>query len=81
MTTIHSTQRLEEPLLKHDNSRFIQLPYKYPELQKAYDVQESSFWTAKEIDYSAWNARTVTMDDGPLFEIVDTLYHDPNSFT
>ena len=51
--------RLEEPLLLEDNSRFTQLPYKYPELQKAYDIQEGSFWTAKEIDYSSdlddWN--------------------------
>ena len=48
-----SNQRFEEPLLKEDNSRFTQLPYKFPALQKAYDVQEGSFWTAKEIDYSA----------------------------
>jgi len=48
-----SNKRFEEPLLKEDNSRFTQLPYKFPKLQKAYDVQEGSFWTAKEIDYGA----------------------------
>ena len=45
--------RLEEPLLTEDNTRFTQLPIKYPELQQAYEAHESMFWTAKEIDYSA----------------------------
>jgi ribonucleotide reductase beta subunit family protein with ferritin-like domain len=45
--------RLPEPLLMEDNSRFVQLPYKYPKLQKMYDLHESMFWSAKEIDYSA----------------------------
>ena len=45
--------RYEEPLLQEDNSRFVQLPYKYPELQKMYELHESMFWSAKEIDYSS----------------------------
>lgn len=45
--------RIEEPLLKEDNSRFTQLPYKFPRLQDAYNIQEASFWTAKEIDYAS----------------------------
>lgn len=45
--------RLDEPLLNEDNTRFTQLPIKYPELQQAYEAHESMFWTAKEIDYSA----------------------------
>ena len=45
--------RLPEPLLARDNSRFIQLPLRFPELQKAYEAHESAFWTAKEIDYTA----------------------------
>ena len=54
------TTRRPEPLLNEDNSRFSQLPYKYPEIQKAYEDHESAFWTAKEIDYAAdvkdWNS-------------------------
>ena len=46
-------QRLEEPILTEDNTRFIQLPIKFPRLQEAYDTHESMFWSAKEIDYSA----------------------------
>ena len=46
-------QRFEEPLLKEDNSRFTQLPIKFPALQKAYENHESMFWSAKEIDYAA----------------------------
>lgn len=47
------TTRLPEPLLKEDNSRFSQLPYQFPMLQEAYNVHESAFWTAGEIDYAA----------------------------
>ena len=42
-----------EPLLIPDETRFTQLPIKYPTLQKAYETHESMFWTAKDIDYSA----------------------------
>jgi ribonucleotide reductase beta subunit family protein with ferritin-like domain len=55
-----TTERLEEPLLTEDNTRFTQLPIKYPELQKAYETHESMFWSSKEIDYPAdladWNS-------------------------
>ena len=47
------SERKEEPLLTIDNTRFTQLPYKFPKIQEAYDLQEASFWTAKEIDYGA----------------------------
>lgn len=50
MTT---SNRFTEPLLQEDNTRFTQLPIKYPRLQEAYETHESMFWTAKEIDYSA----------------------------
>ena len=54
-----TTDRFEEPLMKDDNRRYTQLPYKFPMLQNAYDIQEKCFWTAKEINYSAdlddWN--------------------------
>ena len=46
-------ERLREPLLTEDNSRFTQLPVKYAKLQNAYDIAEGMFWTAKEIDYAA----------------------------
>jgi len=46
-------ERLREPLLTEDNSRFTQLPVKYTKLQNAYDIAEGMFWTAKEIDYAA----------------------------
>jgi len=45
--------RLEEPLLTEDNTRFIQLPIKYPELHKAYENHSAMFWSHKEIDYIA----------------------------
>lgn len=52
--------RFEEPLLIEDNTRFTQFPIKFPRLQHAYEIQESMFWSAKEIDYSAdisdWNS-------------------------
>jgi ribonucleoside-diphosphate reductase beta chain len=55
-----STKRFLEPLLSEDTNRYTQLPYKYPELQKAYEIAEATFWTAKEIPYSDdlndWNS-------------------------
>jgi ribonucleotide reductase beta subunit family protein with ferritin-like domain len=47
------SQRLPEPLLYKDNSRFTQFPLKYPDLQEAYTNHESMFWVAREIDYHA----------------------------
>ena len=46
-------QRLEEPLLTDDNSRYTQLPLKWPAIQQAYENHQSMFWTAKDIDYQA----------------------------
>ncbi len=46
-------QRLEEPLLTDDNSRYTQLPLKWPVIQQAYENHQSMFWTAKDIDYQA----------------------------
>ena len=47
------SKRLPEPLLTPDNTRFTQLPIKYPSLQGLYEKHESMFWSAKEIDYQA----------------------------
>ena len=46
-----TTNRLPEPLLIEDNTRFTQLPIKFPKLQQAYELHESMFWSAKEIPY------------------------------
>jgi ribonucleotide reductase beta subunit family protein with ferritin-like domain len=66
-------ERLIEPLLTEDNSRFTQLPVKYPRIQQAYDTVEGMFWTAKEIDYSAdindWN----TLSDNERYFIEHIL--------
>ena len=49
-----SNQRLREPLLEDDSSElYVQLPVKYQELQDMYWKAESTFWSSKEIDYSA----------------------------
>jgi ribonucleotide reductase beta subunit family protein with ferritin-like domain len=45
--------RQPEPILLEDNTRFTQLPLKYPQLQEAFEIHESMFWSFKEIDYSA----------------------------
>lgn len=37
------SERKEEPLLTIDNTRFTQLPYKFPRIQEAYDLQEVRF--------------------------------------
>ena len=68
MSTILNNTRQEEPLLIEDNTRFIQLPIKYKKLQDMYDIAEATFWTSKEIDYSAdlsdWDSLT---DDEKYF--------------
>ena len=51
--SVEKIKRLYEPLLEGDNSRFTQLPIKYPTLQKAYKNHQSMFWTEDEIDYAA----------------------------
>ena len=47
------TSRQIEPILTEDNSRFVQFPIKYHELQDAFEKHEAAFWSFKEIDYSA----------------------------
>ena len=53
-------KRFEEPILTENNLRFTQFPIMYPLLQNAYEIHESMFWSAKEIDYQAdindWNS-------------------------
>ena len=40
-----SETRKQEPIFETDNNRFTQLPYKYPEIQKAYEKAENAFWS------------------------------------
>jgi ribonucleoside-diphosphate reductase beta chain len=42
----------DEFLLSESESRFVLFPIKYPDIWEAYERQEKSFWTAKEIDLS-----------------------------
>lgn len=45
----------QEPILKADNSRFVNFPPnpKYQDLWDLYEKHESAFWRAQEIDYTA----------------------------
>lgn len=71
MSTI--SQRLPEPLLEEDNTRFTQLPIKYQILQEAYENHESMFWTAKEIDYQADYSDFMSLNDGEKMFIENIL--------
>jgi ribonucleoside-diphosphate reductase beta chain len=50
---------MEEPILKSNPNRFIIFPIQHDDLWKMYKNQQSSFWTAEEIDLSEdlthWN--------------------------
>lgn len=41
-----------EPLLNPENNRYTVHPIKYADIWDAYENQQASFWTAKEIDFS-----------------------------
>jgi ribonucleotide reductase beta subunit family protein with ferritin-like domain len=68
-----NNKRKMEPLLVDDNSRFTQLPYKYPDIQKMYDIQETAFWTAKEINFTADYKDWVELSDNERFFIEHIL--------
>jgi ribonucleoside-diphosphate reductase subunit M2 len=42
----------DEPLLQPDDSRFVILPVKYPDLYALYKKAVSSFWVSEEVDLS-----------------------------
>lgn len=50
---------MEEPILKSNPNRFVIFPIQHDDLWKMYKNQQSSFWTAEEIDLSEdlthWN--------------------------
>lgn len=56
----YQKNRYDEPLLKEDNTRFVQFPIRYQSLQDAYEKHEAAFWSSKEIDYNSdindWNS-------------------------
>lgn len=66
-------KRFIEPLLIEDNTRFTQLPIKFPKLQEAYDIHESMFWSAKEIDYVADLNDWMTLSDNEKYFIEHIL--------
>jgi ribonucleoside-diphosphate reductase beta chain len=68
-----SNTRLPEPLLTEDNTRFTQLPIKYPLLQNAFEIHESMFWTAKEIDYTSDLESWETLNENEKFFIEHIL--------
>jgi len=53
---------MTEPLLLPDDSRFVVLPVKYPDLYDMYKKAVSSFWVSEEVDLSGdisdWNKLT-----------------------
>jgi len=53
---------MTEPLLEPDDSRFVVLPVKYPDLYALYKKAVSSFWVSEEVDLSGdlgdWNKMT-----------------------
>ena len=42
----------KELLLSPEESRFVIFPIKYDEIWNSYKLQQTSFWTAEEIDFS-----------------------------
>ena len=42
-----------EPLLDPKENRLALFPLKYPEIWKAYEIQQAAFWTSGEIDFSS----------------------------
>ncbi len=65
--------RKSEPILTGDNSRFTQLPVRFPWLQEAYQVHESMFWSSGEIDYSADYDDWLSLTDEERFFIEHIL--------
>jgi ribonucleotide reductase beta subunit family protein with ferritin-like domain len=65
--------RLSEPILIEDNTRFTQLPIKFKELQDMYWIAESTFWSAKEIDYGADLSDWETLSEDEKYFIENIL--------
>ena len=42
----------KEPILEHDNGRFVVLPVKYEDFYSMYKKAVASFWTVEEVDLS-----------------------------
>lgn len=50
--------KLDEPILKDQLSRFTMFPVRYHDLFEKYKVAQSALWTAEEVDYSAGKNQT-----------------------
>ncbi|MEH0157914.1 ribonucleoside-diphosphate reductase small subunit [Limibacter armeniacum] len=46
------SERIEEPILKENNDRFVLFPIQHADIWEFYKKAEASFWTAEEIDLS-----------------------------
>ena len=66
-------KRFVEDILIEDNTRFTQLPIKYNDLQDMYWIAESTFWSSKEIDYSADLSDWETLTDQEKYFIENIL--------
>jgi ribonucleoside-diphosphate reductase beta chain len=60
--TLTGKKKKEEPLLKHNPSRFVIFPIQHDKVWEIYKKAEGSFWTAEELDLSKdrvhWDALT-----------------------
>lgn len=68
-----STERLYEPILNGNNSRFTQFPIKYPDIHELYERSEANFWSSKEIDYKADLKDWVSLTDDERYFIEHIL--------
>lgn len=50
---IHSTNIVEEPILKSNPNRFVLFPIQHNDIWQMYKDQQASIWTAEEIDLSS----------------------------
>jgi len=50
---IHSTNIMEEPILKSNPNRFVLFPIQHNDIWQMYKDQQASIWTAEEIDLSS----------------------------
>lgn len=66
--------KMPEPLLVNDHSRFVVFPIKYDQIWRMYKLAQSSFWTAEEIsftqkDLDEWNR----LDDNTKYFLENQL--------
>jgi len=52
-SVLPANQKLEEPILKENDSRFVLFPIEHDDIWQMYKTQAASFWTAEELDLEA----------------------------